>query len=379
MVVTLCDGESYQQAGNTYSESGIYEDVLASQSGCDSVVIAELTVLPVSSFDYSATTCSNEPFETTVGIYGSSGTYEEILVAANGCDSIVQFQLTVLPTQEFQQERFICNGEEFQVGSSIYTEEGEYVDVLQSVNGCDSTVTTILGVLDEIDIPDSTLCDGDTLELDMSPFPVYSVEGFSSVSNSVYAFETSSSGYVLIDLDGCILEDSFTLEFLEVFSTEFTDIVLCDEEIVTLEGRGFDIPYRWLSGEDTPSLQVDEPGIYVKEYEYYCGDFQDRFNVEERACNCFVYVPNAFTPDGDGVNDKFGVEYKCEFIAFEFIIYDRYGNPIFSSTDPSERWDGGAGGYYVSPGLYHFSLRYSASDRDGPIEEFQIGTITVLR
>jgi len=87
-------------------------------------------------------------FSTTVGgnTYTSTGIYTAVLVAANGCDSIVTTNLTVAPAIIFSQTLLECDGFSITVGSNTYTTTGIYTDVLvgASTNGCDSTVATTL-------------------------------------------------------------------------------------------------------------------------------------------------------------------------------------------------------------------------------------------
>lgn len=71
-----------------------------------------------------------------------------------------------------------------------------------------------------------------------------------------------------------------------------------------------------------------------------------------------VVIPNAFTPNGDGVNDTFGpVIRSAQVSSFEFIVYDRYGGRMYSSNDQFARWDGTSGGSYVAEGGYLYYLK----------------------
>lgn len=72
-----------------------------------------------------------------------------------------------------------------------------------------------------------------------------------------------------------------------------------------------------------------------------------------------VYVPNAFTPNNDGVNETFYPEMKGHALdEFELIIFDRWGSVIYTSNDPSEHWMGNvkSGSIYAPSGVYSYSL-----------------------
>ena len=78
-----------------------------------------------------------------------------------------------------------------------------------------------------------------------------------------------------------------------------------------------------------------------------------------------IYVPNTFTPDNDGINDVFMI--KGQNIAldnFSFSVFNRWGDPVWTSVDPSDVWTGSyqGGGYYLPDGVYPFLLKYQYTD-----------------
>jgi gliding motility-associated-like protein len=76
------------------------------------------------------------------------------------------------------------------------------------------------------------------------------------------------------------------------------------------------------------------------------------------SCESGVYVPNAFTPNGDGVNDEFYPRVFTAFDRYELVIADRWGGIVFSSSTPEERWLGGGrvGEYFAPDGVYTWQL-----------------------
>ena len=78
-----------------------------------------------------------------------------------------------------------------------------------------------------------------------------------------------------------------------------------------------------------------------------------------------VYVPNAFTPNGDDTNETFGLSNPYtigELIGFE--ILDRWGGIMFSTSDPFQRWDGKSNDKPVQPGTYLYRLRYKCQGNE---------------
>lgn len=150
--ITLCFGEVYQFEGQIFDEVGTYQVNLISASGCDSIVNLNVTVLPQNNFNQSASICAGDIFTVGTTQYDQSGVYTTYLQSVEGCDSLVITDLTVLAPIETQQSLEICSGESLQVGTTVYTASGTYSDILQSVDGCDSTVTTVLLVKEPIDL-----------------------------------------------------------------------------------------------------------------------------------------------------------------------------------------------------------------------------------
>ena len=93
-----------------------------------------------------------------------------------------------------------------------------------------------------------------------------------------------------------------------------------------------------------------------------------------------VFVPNAFTPNGDGHNDVFRPTISGpELDVYELTIRDRAGNEVFSSVDPTEVWDGSVqgGGYVSTPTVYVYFLKVKSVEDMG-IKMYK-GHITLIR
>lgn len=86
-----------------------------------------------------------------------------------------------------------------------------------------------------------------------------------------------------------------------------------------------------------------------------------------------LYIPNAFTPNGDGMNDQFGV--KGEGIRdFQIYVYDRWGEVIFESNNPSKQWDGSYKGQPVQEGTYVYQVFSNGSGKRS-----RTGSVTLVR
>ncbi|RYU95602.1 PKD domain-containing protein [Emticicia agri] len=131
--------------------------------------------------------------------------------------------------------------------------------------------------------------------------------------------------------------------------------------------RTFDPQYLWRpTSETTPTITVSALATYSVEVankfasrsgNVFC-PAKDEVIVKE-GCEPLLFVPEAFTPNGDGINDRF--ELPNEFIKdFDLKIYNRWGEIIFESFDTEKLWDGTYKGKLMAPMLYAFVVSYKS-------------------
>lgn len=87
------------------------------------------------------------------------------------------------------------------------------------------------------------------------------------------------------------------------------------------------------------------------------------------------YAPNAFTPDGDGLNDIYLPIVK-DVYDYEFTIYNRWGEAFFKTNDQNEGWDGTMNGKLSPPGVYVYTLYFRKMNK---MPEFIHGHFTLIR
>ena len=123
--------------------------MLTAANGCDSIVNLGLFVRDEITTSLTQEICEGSTYEVGPSSYDESGQYQDVLTSVNtGCDSTVSLDLTVIPLAETMLTESICDGEVVIVGTSVYTETGSYQDVLTStLTGCDSVVYLDLDVI----------------------------------------------------------------------------------------------------------------------------------------------------------------------------------------------------------------------------------------
>jgi len=148
-----------------------------------------------------------------------------------------------------------------------------------------------------------------------------------------------------------------------------------------LDAENPDCSFLWNTGETTQRIEVTNYGWYnvVITTPLNCS-IVEQILVEEY-CPSVIYMPNAFTPDGDGVNDVFGPN-GTNLAWAELLIFNRWGELIYSGQGDKAFWDGNTSGGAAQDGVYVWKLKYRYfSDLQGnQTPEFeQMGHVTLLR
>ena len=111
---------------------------------------------------------------------------------------------------------------------------------------------------------------------------------------------------------------------------------------------------------DAISIKWDNPGSYTIVVQYSNGECfaQSELDVIVDGCpDLTLYIPNAFTPDGDNINDKFGA-YGTGITKFNMRIWNRWGEMIFEANSLEDRWNGVYKGDICQDDIYVYQLRY---------------------
>ena len=151
---------------------------------------------------------------------------------------------------------------------------------------------------------------------------------------------------------------------------------------ITLNAEGEEGNYIWHPGkffEDSASSSVnfrpkDHGAFWVELTDSNGCRSVDSLRIEVSGS---LYAPNAFTPDGDGVNDEWRV--KGEKIgSFHLRIYDRWGELLFETKDMSNGWNGKVNGHPAKPDVYVYKITYTEEYRPG-VKKQKVGHITLVR
>lgn len=235
---TICRNQTYiLPDGNEVDSAGLYEVILnnASSNGCDSIIQVQLRVLPNLQSFQTIESCEGESILLSNGLeITQSGTYSVVLPSSGGCDSIIQYDVTFHSNYEMRDSFKICNGDSYLWQGQLLDTPGNYISNLQTENGCDSiqrlNLSTYLepAILDTIIIPDNGSENGSV---------ILQISG--DTSNYTYAWNNGANTMNLSDVpfgtysltvgygDGCFAEFTF-----EVDRVSSVDGVLSDKGIL---------------------------------------------------------------------------------------------------------------------------------------------------
>jgi gliding motility-associated-like protein len=134
--------------------------------------------------------------------------------------------------------------------------------------------------------------------------------------------------------------------------------------------------YKWQDNSTNPTFTVTQTGDYsvqVVDADGCTGSGAVKITVDCKD----VYFPSAFTPNGDITNPGFGVIGDIASLQqYSIDIYNRYGQKVFSSTDPNKKWDGRFKGV---PSDMQTFIWFATYTQRGRIKQTRKGTITLIR
>ncbi len=219
---SICDGESIDINGTTYSTAQDVVNVYPSVLGCDSTVTTTIVVNPLVTFNESVTICDGETATVNGTDYTTAQDVVNVYTSVLGCDSTVTTTIVVNPLVTFNESVTICDGETATVNGTDYTTAQDVVNVYPSVLGCDSTVTTTIVVNPLVTFNESvTICDGETATVNGTDYTT--AQDVVNVYTSVLGCDSTVTTTIVVNP-------------LVTFNESVT---ICDGETATVNGTDY--------------------------------------------------------------------------------------------------------------------------------------------
>ncbi len=323
----------------------------------------------------------------------------EVTNNINGCrkrDSIV---LTFKPTPQFNlgNDLHKCEGETATLsatvagaqyiwntgstGNSIQVTQGGLYWLEVSLNGCSrrDSVNVDYNQYPIIQLgKDTVLCEGSTLRLDAKNAGMqYRWQDLST--NQTYIVSSKGTYWVTVNNNNCIASDTINIQYLD--KPQFSlgnDTSICQNMSVVLRPKiykGSDLNYSWSNGSTNSSISVSQQNTYSLTINNQCGASIDEIIIKKGVCQ--IYVPSAFTPNNDGLNDVLKALFGENLVDFNFQIYNRWGEVVFLTKNINAGWDGKYKGQLQDSGVYVWLIRYKTINDTN--EKIMKGTIMLIR
>jgi gliding motility-associated-like protein len=300
--------------------------ITTAANGCDSIVTLQLTVLPpVVTVVFDTAACGSMTYKNVN--YTHNTTLRDTFANTFGCDSfILVSNLLIYPNtpQRKSLDTLGCNQVVFE--GNTYTNDTKLIDTFRNVLSCDSVIRTVNITIDNFE-----------LNLSVNPKEPYKGE--------------------MIDLVAYSDDNTFSI------------LSWSPAELFPVQQK---VSY---------SIAANTDGIIIVEAvnEHGCTDTAS-VTYHVKPLNYGVFIPNAFTPNGDGNNEKFGPRFYMEraYTIKTLKIFNRYGQIVYSASNtPNGAWDGNLmNGTPADIGNYKYYMIVKFVD--GTEKEFK-GDLTLLR
>ncbi|MBL4754951.1 MAG: gliding motility-associated C-terminal domain-containing protein [Flavobacteriales bacterium] len=395
--VSVCQGDSVLLPGGAYvNAAGVYTDSLTTFSGCDSIIV--ITVSIDLSYTASSTVaiCLGDSLQLPGGSYvTTAGTFSDTFSTALGCDSVIitTVSLNALPQVDLGNDSTFCMGgsvtlnagnpgatylwQDGSVGPTLnVATSGVYFVTVTDTSNCSSTDTTSVTVNF---VSDATISPVNPVCAVTAPFVLIAVDagglwsglGITDSDSGIFDPQLAGDGVheIVYTIGGnCGHADSVNIV---VNNIPGLSLIAVDESCsgkndgsVNLTITGAATPYTYLWDDAGLSVSQDIAGLTPGSYTVTVTDSNgcwsnDNIDILASSVPCntpYVYVPNIFSPNSDGQNDVLYV-LGNGITELTFVIYDRWGNKVFETTDQSIGWEGAYKGDPMNEAVFVYYLK----------------------
>ena len=414
------------------SDAGSISLSITSDEGCAGEITIDLVVNPIPDPQLSdGSICLGEDRVLDHGLSGVSTAWNTgeisnpIIVTtenrysvtvtndATGCSDTASVYLKVNtpPSVNLPNDQLPCEGETYILGTGFddvdYTNQwaggssastgsidvattGEYsvivTDVATKCSTKDTVIFTFLEV-PTVDLgPDTNICAGDVITLlNAGVDASYDFEWSTNEVSTTITVEESGAYSLKVVNGACSDQDEVKVTVYSLPESRLgNDTVVCFED----EPNGLSLntgrvgnTYLWSTMETTQLIDINAPGTYVVDITNQVGCTKRDWIKVQEDCPSHVWLPNSFTPDGDGLNETWIIKGRS-IETVEVLVYNRWGELIWEGHALGDFWDGTHMRYEneVQQDVYVYHLKYTYVNIGGGQEsKSRIGTVTMLR
>jgi gliding motility-associated-like protein len=259
---------------------------------------------------------------------------------------------------------------------------GSYSVITRSAEGCISKDTLrVLSVWPAANVAldkQYWLCEGESRILDPGSFSTYLWQDGSKTKT----FTANQPGIYFVkvkDQHGCFASDTADIRNMVPQPGHFLpeDTTICSYETMVLQANKNFQRYSWSSGSSSPSIFIQNSGVYWLDVIDANGcKGRDTIFIKPKECMSGIYVPNAFTPNGDGKNDVFRAMVFGNIKSFRLTIYNRWGEIVYETSELNKGWNGTYRQKTQDTNVFIWTCHYQLQ---GEMEKVKKGTVVLIR
>jgi gliding motility-associated-like protein len=213
---------------------------------------------------------------------------------------------------------------------------------------------------------DTTICWLDSLKLNAHHPQATHYQWQDGSTGITYTVYYDGQYWVTVSNPCSETSDTINVSYLKNIRLNLKDTVFCESDNIywSLDVSSPHASYLWQDGSTSPVYIIEQAGIYSVIVSNICMSVTGKVEVKTKDCSELeIWLPNAFTPNGDGLNDVFKPVIQnpeLHIKEYKMYIYNRWGNIIFLSSDYSIGWDGkNYQGKDCSDGVYFCVIRFT--------------------
>lgn len=205
-----------------------------------------------------------------------------------------------------------------------------------------------------VKVDDTSLCE--TVNFSLKPKSYFAQSFCLNDNKFIDSIIIAKSGNYELKANGKYCKDSinFNITFEQIEPPFPKNKAFCFGDVVE-----FTKQTKYTANRDIYIENLDHDTIIYYQWEQgVCGFLTDSIKIELEACNCKPFIPNAFTPNNNGINDEFKIVIPCPVVFFEFKVFNRWGQRLFETRNPNTALNQSS----LPIGTYFYVFYYETED-----------------
>ena len=387
----VCQGDSIFIYDQWFTQEGSFDFTLENEASCDSLINLNIFINEVSETFDTIIACTGDTVSIFEFVLTSDDDISETIMSGNGCDSTAFVHMNFVDIIETTEDIVLCPGDSIFIADQWVFDNEIFSFTNSSSLMCDSIHTVNISFIENPPLV-ATSFDCETLEIELS------IEGNEiwsplwedgSTSQSVTFMGGGFETTLTLNAESlCEEQISILLPLIPVAGAVpvLSDTLLIDSEVLTID-LGLDslewsilwdnadvIDCNMCTRVNITPTETIELTVFL---DHISGcSYVSTFNITVEAQVDDIFIPNVFSPNGDGNNDQWSAIATENIVLLECYIFDRWGNKVYQSINQPISWDGTMNGNTLEQGVYVYSLVYL--DENGN-RQVKMGDTTLMR